>query len=71
MYKRQISKIAAENFVTYYHKDFGIEGIVLRFIGVHGYGEILCHLNTDGTYKKSTFELFFERILGRLNTIAA
>ena len=58
-----ISKIAAENFVTYYHKDFGIEGIVLRFTGVHGYGEILGHLNTDGTYKKSTFEIFFERIL--------
>ncbi len=58
-----ISKIAAENFVTYYHKDFGIDGIVLRFTGVHGYGEILGHLNVDGTYKKSTFEIFFERIL--------
>ena len=58
-----ISKIAAENFVTYYHKDFGIAGIVLRFTGVHGYGEILGHLNVDGTYRKSTFEIFFERIL--------
>lgn len=58
-----ISKIAAENFVNYYHKDFGIEGIILRFTGVHGYGEILGHLNVDGTYKKSTFEIFFERIL--------
>ena len=58
-----ISKIAAENFVTYYHKDFGIEGIVLRFTGVHGYGEILGHLNADGTYRKSAFEIFFERIL--------
>ena len=58
-----ISKIAAENFVDYYRKDFGIEGIVLRFTGVHGYGEILGHLNTDGSYKKSTFEIFFERIL--------
>ena len=58
-----ISKIAAENFVEYYHKDFGIEGIILRFTGVHGYGEILGHLNTDGSYKKSTFEIFFERIL--------
>lgn len=58
-----ISKIAAENFVTYYHKDFGIDGIVLRFTGVHGYGEILGHLNVDGTYRKSTFEIFFERIL--------
>ncbi|MEY8708956.1 NAD(P)-dependent oxidoreductase [Bacteroides faecichinchillae] len=58
-----ISKIAAENFVQYYQKDFGIQGIVLRLTGVHGYGEILGHLNTDGSYKKSTFELFFERIL--------
>ena len=58
-----ISKIAAENFVTYYHKDYGIDGIVLRFTGVHGYGEILGHLNADGSYKKSTFEIFFERIL--------
>lgn len=58
-----ISKIAAENFVTYYHKDFGIEGIVLRLSGVHGYGEILGHLNLDGTYRKSTFELFFEKAL--------
>lgn len=58
-----ISKIAAENFVTYYHKDFGIEGIVLRFTGVHGYGEILGHLKVDGSYTKSTFEIFFERIL--------
>ncbi len=58
-----ISKIAAENFVSYYNKDFGLEGIILRFTGVHGYGEILGHLNTDGTYKKSTFEIFFERIL--------
>lgn len=58
-----ISKIAAENFVEYYHKDFGIEGVILRFTGVHGYGEILGHLNKDGSYKKSTFEIFFERIL--------
>lgn len=58
-----ISKIAAENFVTYYTKDFGLEGIVLRFTGVHGYGEILGHLNRDGSYRKSTFEIFFERIL--------
>ena len=58
-----ISKIAAENFVTYYHKDFGINGIVLRLTGVHGYGEILGFLEKDGTYKKSTFELFFEKSL--------
>ena len=58
-----ISKIAAENFVTYYHKDFGINGIVLRLTGVHGYGEILGFSEKDGTYKKSSFELFFEKAL--------
>lgn len=58
-----ISKIAAENFVTYYHRDFGISGIVLRLTGVHGYGEILGFLEKDGTYKKSSFELFFEKAL--------
>ncbi len=58
-----ISKIAAEEFVKYYTKDFGISGIVLRLTGVHGYGEILGHLEKDGTYYKSTFEIFFEKAL--------
>lgn len=58
-----ISKIAAENFVTYYNKDFGLEAIALRLTGVHGYGEVLGHLNDDGSYKKSTFELFVEKAL--------
>lgn len=58
-----ISKIAAENFITYYNKDFGMQGIVLRLTGVHGYGEILGHLNLDGSYIKSTFEKFFENAL--------
>lgn len=58
-----ISKIAAENFVEYYNKDFGMNAVALRLTGVHGYGEILGHLNTDGTYKKSSFEIFFEKAL--------
>ena len=58
-----ISKIAAENFVEWFNKDFGMKGISLRFTGVHGYGEILGHLNSDGSYKKSTFEIFFEKAL--------
>jgi len=58
-----ISKIAAENFVEYYNKDFGLNGVVLRLSGVHGYGEILGHLDKDGTYTKSTFEIFFENAL--------
>lgn len=58
-----ISKIAAENFITYYNKDFDMQAIALRLTGVHGYGEILGHLNADGSYKKSTFEIFFEKAL--------
>lgn len=58
-----ISKIAAENFVTYYNKDFGMQAVALRLTGVHGYGEILGHLFDNGSYKKSTFEVFFEKAL--------
>lgn len=58
-----ISKIAAENFVEYYNKDFGMNAVVLRLTGVHGYGEILGHLNADHSYNKSAFEIFFERAL--------
>lgn len=58
-----ISKIAAENFIEYYNKDFGMNAVALRLTGVHGYGEILGHLNADHSYKKSTFEIFFERAL--------
>jgi UDP-glucose 4-epimerase len=58
-----ISKVAAENFVEYYNKEFGMQGIILRLTGVHGYGEILGHLQTDGSYKKSTFEIFVEKAL--------
>lgn len=58
-----ISKIAAENFMEYYNKDFGLDTITLRFTGVHGYGEILGFLASDGTYTKSTFEIFVEKAL--------
>lgn len=58
-----ISKIAAENFVEWYNKEFNMNAVVLRFTGIHGYGEILGHLNNDGSYKKSTFEVFFEKAL--------
>lgn len=58
-----ISKIAAENFIEYYNKDFGMQAVALRLTGVHGYGEILGHLNADGSYIKSTFEKFFESAL--------
>lgn len=58
-----ISKVAAENFIEYYNKDFDMNAIALRLTGVHGYGEILGHLNADSSYVKSTFELFFEKAL--------
>lgn len=58
-----ISKVAAELFATYYNKDFGMKSVVLRLTGVHGYGEILGKLFEDGSYKKSTFEIFFEKAL--------
>lgn len=58
-----ISKVAAEYFAEYYNKDFGMNAVVLRLTGVHGYGEILGHLNADHSYKKSTFEIFFEKAL--------
>lgn len=58
-----ISKLAAENFVEYYNKDFGMNAMALRLTGVHGYGEVLGHLCNDGSYTKSTFEIFFEKVL--------
>lgn len=58
-----ISKIAAEGFIEYYNKDFDMNAVGLRLTGVHGYGEILGHLNADHSYKKSTFEIFFEKAL--------
>jgi len=58
-----ISKIAAENFVEYFNKDFDMQGIILRFTGVHGYGEILGKLSPDGSYMKSAFEIFVEKAI--------
>lgn len=58
-----ISKIAAEHFMEYYHKEFGLDTISLRLTGVHGYGEILGFLTKEGDYTKSTFEIFVEKAL--------
>ncbi len=58
-----ISKIAAENFMDYYHNEFGLDTISLRLTGVHGYGEILGYLTEEGDYTKSTFEIFVEKAL--------
>lgn len=58
-----ISKIAAENFVEYYNRERGMNAVVLRLTGVHGYGETQGYLAADGAYTKSTSELFFEKAL--------
>lgn len=56
-----ISKIAAENFMQYYSKDFGMDCIVLRLTGVHGYGALMGFLKKDGSYTRSATELFMEK----------
>ena len=58
-----ISKIAAENFVEYYNKDFDMNGMIFRFTGVHGYGEVFGHIKKDGSRTKSTFEMFIKKAL--------
>lgn len=56
-----LSKIAAENFVEYYNKDFDMNGMIFRFSGIHGYGEMFGHLHKDGSYTKSAFEIYIEK----------
>ncbi|MEG1525537.1 MAG: NAD(P)-dependent oxidoreductase [Clostridia bacterium] len=56
-----ISKLAAENFMQYYGKDFGMDTIVLRFTGVHGYGALMGFLKKDGSYSRTASEWFIEK----------
>jgi len=58
-----ISKIAAENFVEYYNRDFDMHGMIFRFTGIHGYGELFGHLHQDGSCTKSTFEILIEKAI--------
>ena len=58
-----ISKIAAENYLQFYSKDYAMDCIALRLTGVRGYGEILGFLQKDGSYTKSACEIFFESAL--------
>ena len=53
-----ISKLAAEHFMQYYGKDFGMDAIVLRFTGVHGYGALMGFLKKDGSYTCTASERF-------------
>ena len=55
-----ISKLAAENFMQYYSKDFHMDAIVLRFTGVHGYGALMGFLKKDGSYTRTASEWFIE-----------
>ena len=56
-----ISKLAAENFMQYYGKDFGMDAIVLRLTGVHGYGALMGYLDKEGNYTRTASEWFIER----------
>lgn len=58
-----ISKIAAENFLQWYSKDFGMDCIVLRFTGVHGFGALMGFLEKDGSYTRTAIEVFIDRAL--------
>ncbi len=58
-----ISKITAENFMQYYGKDFGMDCIVLRLSGVHGYGSLMGFLKKDGSYTRGGCEWFMEHAI--------
>ena len=55
-----ISKVAASDHVEHYSREFGIQGIVLRFTGLLGYGRQEGHY-ADGTFHASAFEVFYRR----------
>ncbi len=58
-----ISKIAAENFLQWYGKDYGMDTIVLRLTGVHGFGALMGFLESDGSYTRTAIEVFIEQAL--------
>ena len=58
-----ISKIAAENFLQWYSKDYGMDTIVLRLTGVHGFGALMGFLESDGSYTRTAIEVFIEQAL--------
>lgn len=58
-----ISKIAAENFLQWYSKDYGMDTIVLRLTGVHGFGALMGYLESDGSYTRTAIEVFIEQAL--------
>lgn len=56
-----ISKLSTERLVNYYNDAFGMQGVVLRLTGVHGYGEMMGTLSPDGSYHMSAFEGFVSK----------
>jgi UDP-glucose 4-epimerase len=56
-----ISKIAAESFLQWYSKDYGMDCIVLRLTGVHGFGALMGFLENDGSYTRTAIEVFIEK----------
>jgi UDP-glucose 4-epimerase len=55
-----ISKIAAAEYVEHYSQEFGIQGIILRFTGLLGYGRQEGFWE-DGVFHPSAFEVFYRR----------
>ncbi len=55
-----ISKIAASDHVDHYSQEFGLQGIVLRFTGLLGFGRQEGYY-ADGTFHPSAFEVFYRR----------
>ncbi len=58
-----ISKLAAENYMQHYAKDYGMDCIVLRFTGVHGYGSLMGFLKKDGSYTRGGCEWIMEHAI--------
>jgi len=53
-----ISKVAACDYVEHYAQDFGIQGVILRFTGLLGYGRQEGYY-ADGVFHPSAFEVFY------------
>lgn len=55
-----ISKIAAAEYVEHYAQEYGIQGIIMRFTGLLGFGRQEGSW-ADGVFYPSAFEVFYQR----------
>jgi len=55
-----ISKIAAAEYVEHYAQEYGIQGIIMRFTGLLGFGRQEGNW-ADGIFYPSAFEVFYRR----------